>query len=445
MADRRLLEDGSSYRLLEDGSSKRLLESDGTVEVGLTSGASWVLPADADVTKPLLGKARAPGGGGAHGKAGVGSGGGGGGGAEAIAEIDISGLTPGSSVIYLGFGTPGTGGGSDGADGTDGGDVWFNKAANSAPSSAANGVVAKGGKGGVSKTSGPASATFLITSTAEDGFSDAASYGNNGVVNGTDYAGAGGHRWLGLRFQTAGISQGAPITSAILRLTANAPFGGATATPGRVYVDKVANAPAWSSSSRPDQISKTTAYTALQGSAVDGTILDHNVTTSLQEVVDLSTFALNNYVRFGGDLTGATGWAIYYDYAVDPTQAAKLIVTWSADFVGVGGLGGSALGSIGTWKWSGSAGGDGGASAAGGKGGAAARYGSDPDAGDGGAGGTAPNGAGSDGNDYGAGGGAGAENGDGGDGAPGKIRFRYHVASGPPPGPTYNSAFLAFF
>lgn len=130
--------------------------------------------------------------------------------------------------------------------------------------------------------------------------------------------------WSGFRFPNIIIAQGATITNARLRIVGRASFGSAW---GSFYGTNADDAPAWDTSTNsPQNVAKTTASVACKSGA-DGTILIHDVTAILQEIVNRSGFASGNAVSFAGDPAGADDTTQYYSYALDSTKAAQLLVT----------------------------------------------------------------------------------------------------------------------
>lgn len=151
-----------------------------TVLLTSVGAGTWTLPADLDTGTAITVTAI---GGGAGGTAATNSttgGKGGGGAAWAQSSVSLSGLTPGSSSVWVSVGTPGSAGTTSGAAGTSGAASWFNKAANSAPALSSNGALAQPGLGtGV--------AGDRITSVG-----DTKSFGGTGGVGGIAAGGGGG-------------------------------------------------------------------------------------------------------------------------------------------------------------------------------------------------------------------------------------------------------------
>jgi hypothetical protein len=177
-----------------------------------TVGAgSWTLPADADVTKPLRVEAIGAGVGGSRGAdGGTSAGTGGASGAYAQSSLDISALTPGTSSLFYNIAAGGLGATtSGGGNGNPASDTWFNKAANSAPTLASNGVLAKSGAGtgGGSNTSSVGTITTVGSNTVAAPAAGLGSGGNAGSA-GTGLSATGNAGRGGQGFGTAGAGGG---------------------------------------------------------------------------------------------------------------------------------------------------------------------------------------------------------------------------------------------
>ena len=157
--------------------------------------------------------------------------------------------------------------------------------------------------------------TIVIGSNAEDGFASTqfSTWDGSALVQGFDGA---FYKSIGLRYSGIAIPQGAQITSATMVLKSFAVGGGTGTKWGRLYGDAVDNAQAWSSSSRPDQIGKTAAFTTLNYSIVNDTIINQDVTAIIQEIVGRPGWVSGNALRIGGDPqagAGSDGQAILRD------------------------------------------------------------------------------------------------------------------------------------
>ena len=146
--------------------------------------------------------------------------------------------------------------------------------------------------------------TLIISSGADDCYnanggtidSGAVWAGNNGTVL------TGGMRWLGVA-----VPQGALITSATLALRTWHNVGGSGTTWGKWFGDSVDNAPAWSGSSRPDQIIRTAAFCTVQWTASNDVLMNHDVTAIIQEIVNRTGWASGNAIRIAADGVGDGG------------------------------------------------------------------------------------------------------------------------------------------
>ena len=158
----------------------------------------------------------------------------------------------------------------------------------------------------------PVSANLdLLNGSGDSGYSWAA-FANNWSAgqfrNG--YDGSGNFYYSGIRIPSVSIPQGATITSATLRLYGGSPASGGT-TYGNWFGDAKDNAPIFSSSDLPQNISKTTASVPIAQSATF-IASDHDVTAIVQEIVNRPGWVSGNALRFGGD-NSATGWSWFYD------------------------------------------------------------------------------------------------------------------------------------
>ncbi len=98
----------------------------------------------------------------------------------------------------------------------------------------------------------------------------------------------------GIRFQTIAVPQGATIDSAILSLNVVSSTGSPSL---RIYGDDVDDAAVWGSSSRPSQITQTTASTLWNNSGTGAKTVD--ITTIVQEIVNRGGWSSGNDMRFG--------------------------------------------------------------------------------------------------------------------------------------------------
>lgn len=173
-------------------------------------------------------------------------------------------------------------------------------------------------------------ATFAqqITSDANDGYSDASVGTWNPTATFLRLGQFSTHTYYaGFRFTGITIPHSAVITAATLTLTMFTGYSGTFVA--SFYGDAVDNAAAWSATSRPDQITRTSASVAAQSGA-SGAVLVHNVAAIIQEIVSRAGWASGNAIRIGSAFTTTTGGDCeYYDFTGDPTKAATLSITYS--------------------------------------------------------------------------------------------------------------------
>lgn len=139
----------------------------------------------------------------------------------------------------------------------------------------------------------------------------------------------------GFRFQNVGVPAGATITSATLKITTKAT---GVANTMKVWGDKVANAAAWSSSSRPTQITKTTASTNWTASLNAVNSID--VLNQVASIVALGGWASNNAMRFAVlTPTDPTHYFYVFDHNTSVPNCGQLVIVYTA-----GGGGGTSVG-----------------------------------------------------------------------------------------------------
>lgn len=169
--------------------------------------------------------------------------------------------------------------------------------------------------------------SFGLTDS-DDCYSDGTSlYAGSGfdIIQGNS---AGQLRQAGFRFQNVNIPKNAYVSEAYLRVRQKSSIGG-TSGFGSFFGDKVANAAAWGSSSRPDQITKTTASALALGGTTNGVWWQHDIKTIVQELVNQATWSAGNAMRFAGDNSASTGVNVgYYNNESGSSNAAKLWVRW---------------------------------------------------------------------------------------------------------------------
>jgi hypothetical protein len=130
----------------------------------------------------------------------------------------------------------------------------------------------------------------------------------------------------GVRFQTINVPQGATINSATLTLNINSNTYSPTTV---VEGDDVDDAAAWSNTSRPSQITPTTATVVFNPVGTGDKAID--VTAIVQEIVNRAGWVANNDMRFGIQNTKADyGYLLAYDFNVGNTAlSARLDIEYT--------------------------------------------------------------------------------------------------------------------
>jgi hypothetical protein len=146
-----------------------------------------------------------------------------------------------------------------------------------------------------------ATLNLIIDDGANDGYySTAGSFDFTGTEGRMGVSGPFSY-YGGWRYIDVTIPQGATITSAILTFMPRDTQGQSSVARVRIEADDVDNAAAWSSpSSRPDQITPTTAHTDIQGPITNGVLYTADVTAVVQEIVNRAGWASGNSIRFAG-------------------------------------------------------------------------------------------------------------------------------------------------
>lgn len=171
-----------------------------------------------------------------------------------------------------------------------------------------------------------------VGSAGDDGHAEGTSWLSGGY-SGTIYVGTGGAAQAGGRIPVP-VSQGATIDAATLRLVAagdNLPGGMSMA----IAADDVDDASAWSSTSRPDQITPTTATTAWGPIATwaSGTAYTSpSIAAVIQEIVDRPGWLSGNEMRFRLLAAGGAAWTNYLSfqgYSLSPANAMRLDITYT--------------------------------------------------------------------------------------------------------------------
>lgn len=182
-------------------------------------------------------------------------------------------------------------------------------------------------------------ASFQVSATADDGLEQANTTWSASPTNGADgfgyYSGVGDVE-SGFRFNNVNIAQGTTITGAhleVLGFTGNS-VGTPSSVHGKVYADDVDNAAAWSSSSRPSQITTTTAAVDWDPTTwSDSWISSPDITTVIQEIVSRGSWASGNSLRiavWNDGVASGQNVAAFHDYDNGTTAATKLIVNYTS-------------------------------------------------------------------------------------------------------------------
>lgn len=126
---------------------------------------------------------------------------------------------------------------------------------------------------------------------------------------------------VGFRFRAIAVPAGATITSATLTLTRSSHLGGASL--GRLHGAATDNVALWTSTG-PALVPKTTESVVV----TSGATVAYNVTAIVQAIVSRAGWTAGNALGFAGDPTGSNGAIVWVDYQTNPTQAAKLSITY---------------------------------------------------------------------------------------------------------------------
>lgn len=118
--------------------------------------------------------------------------------------------------------------------------------------------------------------------------------------------------WPGWRFTSVAVPQGATIDLANLKLNVNKAGGPGSLAGSFIYADDVDDAAGWSSSSRPNQITKTTAKFTIGTSFNTTGLKTCDVTSIVQEIVDRASWVSGNDIRFAA-LAGTSERRAYFD------------------------------------------------------------------------------------------------------------------------------------
>lgn len=168
-------------------------------------------------------------------------------------------------------------------------------------------VVADGAQDFLSRSDGATSTTSL----------------SSGTESGYTYS-------SGVRFQGIRVPHGATITSATLTMTTVSVSLQTGTAWGSWHGDKQVNAPVFSASDLPHNITRTTASTPLLSNGVESGQVVHDVTSIVQELIDQSGWVAGNALRFASNPAGSNGRVQYSDRSNNgAVYAATLSITYS--------------------------------------------------------------------------------------------------------------------
>ncbi len=137
----------------------------------------------------------------------------------------------------------------------------------------------------------------------------------------------------GLRFTTLGVDQADTIDLANLKISLNRVTNTGSNNNTTVSADDVDDAPAWSQTDRPTQITPTTANVDIGTIHATTGRKTIDVTAIVQEIVDRGGWASNNDIRFamlGASEAGNYGTFDWDDYAATKNTVATLEVDFTA-------------------------------------------------------------------------------------------------------------------
>jgi len=180
--------------------------------------------------------------------------------------------------------------------------------------------------------------TFQASPTTEDGIETGNTTWNNlGLGNNYGfgyYSGIYNDLEGGIRFN--GVNLDGTVSEAHLELyrVAAASVGSPSSVFGKIYADDVDDAAAWGSSSRPSQITPTTAAIDWDPTSfADGWVSSPSITTVIQEIFDRAgwTGSSTSDLRIALWNDGTTGInaMAFRDYESGSSTAAKLVITMS--------------------------------------------------------------------------------------------------------------------
>ncbi len=170
--------------------------------------------------------------------------------------------------------------------------------------------------------------TQTITSGGDDGYSSGSLFDSGSVATGNNGTACYG----GWRFQGVAVPKGAAIASATLSARTWTGVGGGGTAWGNWYGEAADSSAAWSSASRPDQRTRTSASCPVLWSGADLAFNAHDVTAIVQEIVNRPGWASGNALSFVGDGIG-NGLAIFHE--IDNSgYATPLTITYTPPAAG---------------------------------------------------------------------------------------------------------------
>ncbi|KKR05787.1 MAG: hypothetical protein UT34_C0002G0294 [candidate division WS6 bacterium GW2011_GWF2_39_15] len=144
--------------------------------------------------------------------------------------------------------------------------------------------------------------------------------GNNEVGGGT-WGSTAYEYHSGMRFQAINIPQGATISSALLQVYSQGGNGTPSEVHARVYGDDVDDAPAWSSSDMPHEVTKTTAFVDFDPSSwsTGEWVTMPDVSSIITEIIGRASWATGNDLRL----------SVIDDGTTKPPDQAENGIYWS--------------------------------------------------------------------------------------------------------------------
>jgi len=167
-----------------------------------------------------------------------------------------------------------------------------------------------------------------IAATGDDGYEEAGGWANDGV-----YCGHTGSSTLncGLRWLNVTVPAGATVTSATITMHARSVSGTVTNVHGTFYGDDVDDAAAWSSTSRPSQVTQTSASQDFDPSAwVSYTDYSYDVAAIIAEIIARAGWESGQDIRIAllNDSSVSGSYVRVFDY-VDAVAATRLTIVYT--------------------------------------------------------------------------------------------------------------------